>query len=83
MSSATRLLSVLPFLAILPACIAIPVGLGGEEPFTEEDLATMTKVKQAFGATENFNPCKILPTGIACGEGWKLSRLPSIPGAYL
>ena len=51
--------------------------------FTEEDLATMTKVKQAFGATENFNPCKILPTGIACGEGWKLSRLPSIPGAYL
>ena len=51
--------------------------------FTDEDLHAMEKVKTAFGATDTFNPCKVLPTGIACGEGWKLSRLPSIPGAYL
>ena len=51
--------------------------------FSPDDLAAMEKVKAAFGATENFNPCKVLPTGSGCGEGWKLAKLPDIPGAYL
>ena len=39
MSSITRLLAALPLIAVLPACIAVPVGLGGEEPFPDEQLA--------------------------------------------
>jgi hypothetical protein len=41
MNSVTRLVAALPLFAVLSACIAIPVGLGGEEPFTEEDLAVI------------------------------------------
>ena len=51
--------------------------------FSPDDLRAMEKVKEAFGATENFNPCKILPTGTACGEGWRLAKLPDVPGGYL
>jgi hypothetical protein len=38
MISTIRLISVLSLLAVLPACIAIPIGLGGEEPFSDEKI---------------------------------------------
>jgi glycolate oxidase len=36
--------------------------------FSMDDMAAMEKAKAAFFATENFNPCKVLPTGRGCGE---------------
>ena len=52
--------------------------------FSSDDLRAMEKAKAAFGATETFNPCKVLPTGSGCGEGWKLAKLPDLgPDAYL
>lgn len=36
--------------------------------FSAHDMAAMGKLKLAFGARENFNPCKVLPTGRGCGE---------------
>ena len=36
--------------------------------FTEDDMAAMQGLRGAFGATENFNPCKIFPAGHGCGE---------------
>ena len=31
-------------------------------------MAAMQGLRGAFGATENFNPCKIFPSGHGCGE---------------
>jgi glycolate oxidase len=36
--------------------------------FTEADMATMQKLKTAFGAHDYFNPCKAFPTSKGCGE---------------
>ena len=36
--------------------------------FSEDDLAAMRKVKDAFGSGANFNPGKLFPTGKMCGE---------------
>jgi glycolate oxidase len=36
--------------------------------FSEADLATMSKLKSAFGTNERFNPCKAFPTAKGCGE---------------
>jgi len=36
--------------------------------FSEADLATMAKLKAAFGAGRRFNPCKAFPTTKGCGE---------------
>jgi glycolate oxidase len=36
--------------------------------FTDADLATMGKLKTAFGAHDYFNPCKAFPTSKGCGE---------------
>jgi glycolate dehydrogenase FAD-linked subunit len=36
--------------------------------FSEADLATMSKLKTAFGAMDHFNPCKAFPTSKGCGE---------------
>ena len=36
--------------------------------FSEADLATMGKLKAAFGAGERFNPCKAFPTTKGCGD---------------
>ena len=36
--------------------------------FTEADMTAMKGLRQAFGATDNFNPCKIFPSGHGCGE---------------
>jgi glycolate dehydrogenase FAD-linked subunit len=36
--------------------------------FSESDLDAMSRLKQAFGAGESFNPCKAFPTTKGCGE---------------
>lgn len=36
--------------------------------FTEQDMAAMGRVKEAFGSNDLYNPCKVLPTGKGCGE---------------
>ena len=36
--------------------------------FTDADMEAMQGLRAAFGATENFNPCKIFPAGHGCGE---------------
>jgi glycolate oxidase len=36
--------------------------------FSEDDIATMSRLKLAFGAGESFNPCKAFPTSKGCGE---------------
>ncbi|MEX2246504.1 MAG: FAD-linked oxidase C-terminal domain-containing protein [Dehalococcoidia bacterium] len=36
--------------------------------FDEHDLAAMAKLKTAFKAGENYNPCKAFPTHKGCGE---------------
>ena len=46
--------------------------------FSPDDLAAMEKVKEAFGVTEAFNPCKILPGGAGCVDGWRLPNLPDL-----
>ncbi|MBI3743170.1 MAG: FAD-binding protein [Chloroflexi bacterium] len=52
--------------------------------FSPDDLAAMEKVRAAFGPTDHFNPCKVLPTGRGCGEGWRYKRLPDLgPGAFV
>ncbi|MSQ25062.1 MAG: FAD-binding protein [Dehalococcoidia bacterium] len=50
--------------------------------FSADDLAAQEKLKAAFGATELFNPCKVLPSGAGCGDGLKFpQRLPDLgPG---
>ena len=37
--------------------------------FTDDDMAAMQDLRAAFGADDDFNPCKIFPTGHGCGEG--------------
>jgi glycolate oxidase len=36
--------------------------------FDETDLAVMARLKSAFKADENYNPCKAFPTHKGCGE---------------
>ena len=36
--------------------------------YNEADLAAMAKLKGAFKAGENYNPCKAFPTHKGCGE---------------
>jgi glycolate oxidase len=36
--------------------------------FDEADLATMSRLKAAFGAGDLYNPCKAFPTTKGCGE---------------
>ncbi len=36
--------------------------------FSEQDVATMERLKAAFRAGELFNPCKAFPTSKGCGE---------------
>ena len=37
--------------------------------FTDDDIAAMMQLRTAFGADDDFNPCKIFPGGHGCGEG--------------
>ena len=52
--------------------------------FTEADLATMAKLKLAFGASEHFNPCKAFPTSKGCGEVHSKAAMQAFgPDAYI
>ena len=42
--------------------------------FTEEDLATMAKLRPAFGAGERFNPGKVFPGGAVHGSAYGISE---------
>lgn len=50
--------------------------------FDESDLAAMRKLKAAFGAGENYNPCKAFPTHKGCGEvhSTHVARLAAVIG---
>ena len=37
--------------------------------YSDDDMSAMQQLRTAFGADDDFNPCKIFPTGHGCGEG--------------
>jgi glycolate oxidase len=41
--------------------------------FTDEDLAAMAKLKRSFNPYDLFNPDKILPASLGCGEARELA----------
>jgi glycolate oxidase len=51
--------------------------------FSEADLATMARLKLAFGAHEHFNPCKAFPTSKGCGEVHSHATKAFGPDAYI
>ncbi|MCZ6515379.1 MAG: FAD-binding oxidoreductase, partial [Acidobacteria bacterium] len=65
---------------IITACVEMGGSLSGEHGigleknelmplvFSEDDLAAMRNVKEAFGAGAMFNPGKVFPSGKMCGE---------------
>ncbi len=65
---------------IISRCVAMGGSLSGEHGigleknelmpllFSDDDLAAMRKVKDAFGSGTHFNPGKMFPTGKMCGE---------------
>jgi len=66
--------------AILRACVAVGGSITGEHGiglekkayigllFTPADLEAMTRVRRAFDPNGRFNPAKLFPTPISCGE---------------
>ncbi len=66
--------------ATLRACVELGGSITGEHGvglekkayigllFNEADLAAMTRVRQAFDPDGRFNPAKLFPTPISCGE---------------
>jgi glycolate oxidase len=66
--------------AILKACVAVGGSITGEHGvglekkayigllFSEQDLAAMARVRRVFDPDGRFNPAKIFPTPISCGE---------------
>jgi glycolate oxidase len=66
--------------AILAACIELGGTISGEHGigsekretlplvFSDDDLATMARLRDAFDVTRSFNPDKIFPSGAVCGE---------------
>jgi len=66
--------------AILKACVAAGGSITGEHGiglekkayiglmFSEEDLEAMARVRSAFDPDSRFNPAKLFPTSITCGE---------------
>jgi len=73
--------------AILKACVEVGGSLTGEHGiglekkaylpwlFGEADLAAMEDVKRAFDPENRFNPAKMFPTPVSCGE------VRRVPGA--
>ena len=52
--------------------------------FTAADIAAMSKLKEAFGAGERFNPCKAFPTSKGCGEVHTKASISALgPDAYV
>jgi glycolate oxidase len=66
--------------AILRACVELGGSITGEHGiglekkayigllFNQEDLEAMTRVRKAFDPDSRFNPAKLFPTPLACGE---------------
>ncbi len=66
--------------AILATCIELGGTISGEHGigsekretlplvFSDDDLATMARLRDAFDVTRSFNPDKIFPSGAVCGE---------------
>ena len=71
---------------ILEACIEAGGALSGEHGigiekqaymplvFTDDDMATMAKLRPAFGAGERFNPGKVFPGGAVHGSAYGISE---------
>ena len=65
---------------IMRACIDAGGAISGEHGvgyekrsylpwiFSDADMEAMLQLRTAFGADDDFNPCKIFPTGHGCGE---------------
>jgi glycolate oxidase len=53
--------------------------------FGAADLEAMQRLRLAFGASERFNPCKVLPGGHGCASGHaaELRRHLATPGVYV
>jgi len=54
--------------------------------FSDDDLAVMAALKEAFGAGEAFNPGKVFPTHKGCGEvssGMRSAIAKVGPDAYV
>ncbi|MCK9485863.1 MAG: FAD-binding protein [Dehalococcoidia bacterium] len=52
--------------------------------FTPADLAAQHAVRDAFGSTDRFNPCKVLPGGHGCASGHMKEISPHlVEGAYV
>ena len=53
--------------------------------FGPADLEAMERLREAFGAGERFNPCKVLPTGHGCASGHAadVRRHLAAPGVYI
>ena len=57
--------------------------------FDPPDLDAMTRVRDAFGGSGRFNPCKVLPVSHGCAQGHAAEagqaalRLARAPGVYL
>ncbi len=55
--------------------------------FSDDDMAAMQDLRAAFGADDDFNPCKIFPGGHGCGEGQATHQQKQIakfgPDAYV
>ena len=57
--------------------------------FEPSDLDVMTRVRDAFGGSGRFNPCKVLPVSHGCAQGHAAEggraavHLAQAPGVYL
>jgi glycolate oxidase len=81
--------------AIMQVCVEVGGSVTGEHGiglekrdfmrwiFSEADIATMSKLKSAFGAGERFNPCKAFPTSKGCGEVHSKVLQSFGPDAYI
>ena len=51
--------------------------------FSPADLDAQRAVRDAFGSTDRFNPCKMLPGGHGCASGHAAELTPLLAGGYI
>jgi len=52
--------------------------------FSEADLEAQRTVREAFGPSDRFNPCKVLPGGHGCATGHASEVMRHLgAGAYI
>lgn len=71
MNNASRLLFVLHLLTVLPACIALPLESGGEEPFSDERLAF---IQIGESTKDDIATAMPWPTQFKDGNLWLYAR---------